>query len=88
MLKLKIDHAHPVFRHLVRNTSVGSEDALKLKMPKDQILLLLKHNILATHPNKTYTFHDEQGPTMNPRKRERPQNSKGRRPRLTFLKGW
>ena len=27
-------------------------------MKKDQLEVLLKNNILAVHPNDTYTFHD------------------------------
>jgi hypothetical protein len=48
-----------LFRHLVKHRSIGTNEARRvIGMKKDQLDLLLKNNILAVHPNVTYTFHD------------------------------
>ena len=57
LLDSKIHHNHALFRHLAKHKSVGTDEARDLGMEKAQLDLLLKNNILAAHPDKTYTFH-------------------------------
>ena len=48
-----------LFRHLVKHSSIKTNEARRVfGMKKDQLEVLLKNNILAVHPNDTYTFHD------------------------------
>ena len=58
LLVLKVSPNHALFRQLVKHATIGIDDALGLGMEKDLLDLLLKNNLLAVHPNKTYTFHD------------------------------
>ena len=58
LIDSKIPIRHALFQHLAKNKSVGTDDARDLGMKKAQLEGLLKDNILAVHPNKTYTFHD------------------------------
>ena len=58
LLIRKVPFNHVLFQRLVNKHSVGSAEALDLGMEIDQLDCLLKDNILAAHPNKTYTFHD------------------------------
>jgi hypothetical protein len=58
LLVLKIAINHALFQQLVKHAKIGADDALDLGMEKAQLDRLLKDNILAAHPNKTYTFHD------------------------------
>ena len=58
LLVLEVAFNHSLFQHLVKHKSVRTSEALKLGMKQAQLDLLLKNNILAAHPEKTYTFHD------------------------------
>ena len=58
LIDSKIPLRHDLFYHLAKHKSVGTAEARDLEMEKTQLDLLLKNNILAAHPNKTYTFHD------------------------------
>ena len=60
LLDLKVAPDHALFRQLVKHTNIGTDDALDhgIGIGKTQLDLLLKNNILAVHPNDTYTFHD------------------------------
>ena len=49
---------HAVFKYLVDNKSIGKDTVRDLNMSKEVKEGLVKHNILATHPNGTLTFHD------------------------------
>jgi hypothetical protein len=47
-----------LFRALIREKKYDTNKALDIEgMTKDKLEALLKANILAVHPNKTYTFH-------------------------------
>ena len=58
LLVLKVVADHALFRQLVKHANIGTDDALGLGMEEAQLDLLLKNNILAVHPNDTYTFYD------------------------------
>ena len=58
LLILKVPFHHVLFQRLVNKHSVGSAEALDLRMEQALLDCLLKNNILAAHPNETYTFHD------------------------------
>jgi len=55
-LKVPVDHM--LFQRLVANSRIGTGVARDLGISKDELELLLKKNIIAVHPNLTYTFHD------------------------------
>ena len=71
LLILKVPFNHVLFQRLVKNQRVGSAEALDLGMEKAQLDHLLKTNILAAHPNKTYTFRDRHTTTWFSRQTER-----------------
>ena len=54
--RLKVAPDHAMFQQLVKCKSVRTGD--DLGMAESQVDLLLLNNILAAHPNETYTFHD------------------------------
>ena len=54
--RLKVAPDHAMFQQLVKCKSVRTGD--DLGMAESQLDLLLLNNILAAHPNETYTFHD------------------------------
>ena len=54
--RLKVAPDHAMFQQLVKCKSVRTGD--DLGMAESQVDLLLLDNILAAHPNETYTFHD------------------------------
>jgi ABC-type oligopeptide transport system ATPase subunit len=58
LLVSKIASNHALFLHLVKHQSIRKNEALKLGMEQPQLDQLLKNNVLAAHPNWTYTFHD------------------------------
>ena len=58
MTLLKIPVDHDLFKRLVANQRIGTGVALKLGLSEEQLNSLLAKNILAVHPNQTYTFHD------------------------------
>ena len=58
LIDSKIPLRHALFQHLAKHKSVGTDEARDLGMEKAQLDGLLKNNILAVHPNDTYTFHD------------------------------
>jgi len=51
-----ITEDHTFFKHLVQHRTIDNGNAINL-LPFDKIQALLKRNVLAAHPNKTYTFH-------------------------------
>jgi hypothetical protein len=55
---LKVPLDHMLFQRLVTNSSIGTGVARDLGISKDELESLLKKNIIAVHPNLTYTFHD------------------------------
>jgi ABC-type dipeptide/oligopeptide/nickel transport system ATPase component len=55
--KMKIDPQSAFFQHLVANQSIKADKALNY-YSKKQLQLFLRRNILAFHPNETYTFYD------------------------------
>ena len=60
MVNKLIKICQSVFQYLVLNSDIGCEVAVELKMSQEVIQCLVDHNILATHPNGTLTFHDRQ----------------------------
>ena len=58
LIHLQVSDDHLLFKRLIENSSVGIDEAIILGIPEEKLELLLKMNILATHANLTYTFHD------------------------------
>ena len=58
LIDSKVPIRHALFQHLAKHQSVEIDKARDLGMGKAQLEGLLKDNILAVHPNNTYTFHD------------------------------
>ena len=58
LINSKIPVSHALFQQLVQHASIGMDEARSLLMEEAQLDFLLKNNILAAHPNNTYTFHD------------------------------
>ena len=58
LINSKIPISHALFQRLVQHASIRMDDARNLGMEEAQLDFLLKNNILAAHPNNTYTFHD------------------------------
>ena len=58
LLDRGIPPRHALFKQLVKCTSVGTDEALRLGMEHDQLKGLLKDKVLLRHPNETYTFYD------------------------------
>jgi len=58
MIDLQISENHILFKRLIANAKVRIDEARALGMPHEKLELLLKKNILAIHPDLTYTFHD------------------------------
>ena len=56
LCKARVESTCPLFLALVAKKSVPDAVAIKLMEP-EKISALLVHNILAAHPDGTYTFH-------------------------------
>jgi hypothetical protein len=56
--ELKIPVNNMLFQRLIKDARIGTGVARNLDVSEDQLKSLLKKNILAVHPNCTYTFHD------------------------------
>ena len=56
LMELDLSPTHSFFQYLASNKSIKTDSALAKSGV--QVELLLKRNILAAHPNETYTFHD------------------------------
>lgn len=56
LINAQIIPQHELFKHLVKHRVIQNDDAAKL-LSTEKLRFLLANNILAVHPNNTYTFH-------------------------------
>lgn len=56
--KMDLPVNYRLFMKIHKDKMIGTDEALCLGLKQEKIDLLLAANILAAHPNETYTFHD------------------------------
>lgn len=56
--RMELPVNHPLFVKIHQEKVIRTGNALRLGLKQEKIDLLLAANILAAHPNGTYTFHD------------------------------
>lgn len=55
--KMQVPHDHPFLKKLAMCKVLNNKDSIDLGFSEDRLALLLEANVIAAHPNSTYTFH-------------------------------